>query len=424
MTADQDKIEKVVRIIAEARAMGVDDAAARRSTRAKIDFTVVYSAPRTRRQEAARRRRERGKCADPLRPEDPLRPRRDPRRRRVGARGDPRGARARAGRSRSLRLRPARRRAAREQGRASRRSCSAARSTRRSRRAGITRARAFAAIDRALERVAQREQGSRARADDPLRPVRRAAPRGRRSATSVDEYPQRRAVGPARDARAREAVARLLRLRPPARSLRRASSRRFDVDADERARRAWTPWAKVRVAGMVEGYRERIFKGGGGKIAFFELEDTVGRVEVQGPREADRDATRAMLTSGEPVLVSGKVSFPHGATRARRTDGAPREPTLLLDEAVPLADAIRAETKQRRASALARRAHGDARAHRAARRRARSRAPGACPVQLVIELEDGAEAVLSLGRGLRVEPNDAMLARLEKLFGEKVAELR
>ena len=28
-----------------------------------------------------------------------------------------------------------------------------------------------------------------------------------------------------------------------------------------------------RVAGMVESYRERIFKGGGGKVAFFILED-------------------------------------------------------------------------------------------------------------------------------------------------------
>jgi DNA polymerase-3 subunit alpha len=45
-------------------------------------------------------------------------------------------------------------------------------------------------------------------------------------------------------------------------------------------------------------------------------------------------------------------------------------------------------------------------------------------VQLVIQLDDGSEAVLALGKDLRVEPSDRMLARLEKLFGEKVAELR
>jgi DNA polymerase-3 subunit alpha len=45
-------------------------------------------------------------------------------------------------------------------------------------------------------------------------------------------------------------------------------------------------------------------------------------------------------------------------------------------------------------------------------------------VSLTITLEDGAEAMLSLGKEMRVEPSDAMLAELEKLFGEKVAELR
>jgi DNA polymerase-3 subunit alpha len=42
----------------------------------------------------------------------------------------------------------------------------------------------------------------------------------------------------------------------------------------------------------------------------------------------------------------------------------------------------------------------------------------------LIQLDDGAEAVLALGRDLTVTPSDEMLARLEKLFGEKVAELR
>ena len=44
---------------------------------------------------------------------------------------------------------------------------------------------------------------------------------------------------------------------------------------------AMDPWSRVRVGGMVEGYRERIFKGGGGKVAFFVLEDQSGRVEVK-----------------------------------------------------------------------------------------------------------------------------------------------
>ena len=51
-------------------------------------------------------------------------------------------------------------------------------------------------------------------------------------------------------------------------------------------------------------------------------------------------------------------------------------------------------------------------------------APGSCPVQLIIETEEGAEAVLSLSSELRVEPNDTRLASLERLFGHGVAELR
>ena len=49
---------------------------------------------------------------------------------------------------------------------------------------------------------------------------------------------------------------------------------------------------------------------------------------------------------------------------------------------------------------------------------------GACPVQLIIETEDGAEAVLAVRSDLRVDPNDVMLASLERLFGANVAQLR
>ena len=61
--------------------------------------------------------------------------------------------------------------------------------------------------------------------------------------------------------------------------------------ADRRLRRM-DDWAVVKIAGMVEGYRERIFKDGGGKIAFFELEDLTGRVNVKVRARGDR-AVRA-----------------------------------------------------------------------------------------------------------------------------------
>jgi hypothetical protein len=49
--------------------------------------------------------------------------------------------------------------------------------------------------------------------------------------------------------------------------------------------------------------------------------------------------------------------------------------------------------------------------------------PGSCPVELVLALPDGSEAVLALD-GTRVTPDDHVLAGLERMFGETVAELR
>ena len=49
--------------------------------------------------------------------------------------------------------------------------------------------------------------------------------------------------------------------------------------------------------------------------------------------------------------------------------------------------------------------------------------PGPCPVELVLALPDGAEAVMALD-GTRITPSDAVLGGLERMFGGAVAELR
>jgi DNA polymerase-3 subunit alpha len=91
-----------------------------------------------------------------------------------------------------------------------------------------------------------------------------------------------------------------------------------------------------------------------------------------------------------------------------------------LDDVVPLSEIIRAETR----GVTIRLRESDTRAaqleelHRILRDH-----PGSCPVQIVIVVDDGSEALLSLGRDLTIEPNDAMLASLERLFHAKVAEL-
>ncbi|MBW2526659.1 MAG: GNAT family N-acetyltransferase, partial [Deltaproteobacteria bacterium] len=177
------------------------------------------------------------------------------------------------------------------------------------------------------------------------------------------------------------------------------------------------PWARVRVAGTVEGYRERTFRSGG-KVAWLQIEDLSGGVSVK-VRERLIERHADLLTSGEPVLVTGKVSFPQ-SEEADDFSSAPKEPTLLLDDVTPLADAIRAETR----AVTIRLREADTRKGQLKRlHRVLREHPGSCPVQIVIEVDDGAEALLSVPRDLTVEPSDAMLASLERLFRAKVAEL-
>jgi DNA polymerase-3 subunit alpha len=179
-------------------------------------------------------------------------------------------------------------------------------------------------------------------------------------------------------------------------------------------------WAQVKLAGMVEGYRERIFKDGGGKAAFFELEDLSGRVNVK-MRAREIDQYAHLLTSGEPVLIEGKVSFPQRAEDDTEETEGPREPTILLYGAKPLADAVRADV---RAIAIRIRAESARASELAGLARVLAAAKGPCPVALHVGFASGAEAVLSLGESWRVDVSDALLSGIERVFGEQVAELR
>ena len=172
---------------------------------------------------------------------------------------------------------------------------------------------------------------------------------------------------------------------------------------------------------MVEGYREKIFKDGGGKIAFFELEDLTGRVNVK-VRGSSIDAYAQVLSSGEPVLVTGKVSFP------RRDEDAPeedpdvvREATILLNDAVLLRDAVARDTQKLVVRLQTARIKEE---HLRKMKDVISGSKGSCPVVLHLTLETGAEATLGLGKEYRVEITDALLSGLERVFGAQVTELR
>jgi DNA polymerase-3 subunit alpha len=176
----------------------------------------------------------------------------------------------------------------------------------------------------------------------------------------------------------------------------------------------------VKVAGMVEGYRERIFKDGGGKIAFLELEDLSGRVTCK-VRGNQIDAYSAVLTSGEPVLVTGKVSFPFREADAEEDADAPKEPTLFVNEVVRLADSIKSDTTS---VAIRLRTEQIGEEHLRKMADVLGKSNGDCPVTLHLAMKDGAEAILALGKKYRVEVSDEVLSGLERVFGEQVAELR
>jgi DNA polymerase-3 subunit alpha len=282
---------------------------------------------------------------------------------------------------------------------------------------GITRARAHAAVDLALERSRSASK-DRERGQTSLFALLENRGRAHEGGPSMDAYPQRDPWD-LRETLKREKQA--LGFYVSGHPLDRYGKdlRRFDVTPTVELS-AMTQWAKVRVAGVVENYRDRVFKNGGGRVVFFELEDEVGRVDVKVSDKRIEGAA-PWLATGEPVLVEGKVSFPMTADDDGDEADAGRKPTILLESVRPLADAVQAETRNVAIRLAAERTRPD---HLRGLRELLERSPGSCPVSVIIELEGGAQAVLAVNHGIKVAASDAMLAGLERLFGDNVAELR
>jgi len=276
---------------------------------------------------------------------------------------------------------------------------------------GITRARAYAAVDRALERSRSASR-DRERGQTNLFGMFGGGSGGA-AAAAGDEYP----VAVEWDRmellkRERAALGCYVSGHP----LFRYQSKLPRIGALGTLELAGQkPWSAASVAGMVENYQERLFKGGsGGRAAFFEIEDQYGRVEakVRGDRI---DTYSAILTCGEPVIVSGKVSFPMSEDADEE-----REPTLLVDGVELLSDAALRAT---RAISIRLDAERTGRSDLEKLKVLLMASPGSCPVELVLAMKDGAEAVLDLP-GTRVTPDGVLLGGLERTFGGPVAELR
>ncbi len=273
---------------------------------------------------------------------------------------------------------------------------------------GMPRSRVFAAVDRALERSRSSSRDREAGQTTLFGLFAAAAP----AAVEVDaEYPD---VPPwdAREQLVREKQS--LGCYVTGHPLLRYGSKVDRLGAVPTHRVAGQQqWSTVTVAGIVENYEERIFRSGSGRAAFLEVEDRHGRVKAK-LRGERIDTYAHLLASGEPVLVTGKVSYP---TSDDQVDDP--EPTLLIDEVQPLADRIRAMTKS---VTLRLSSHRVDPRQLTGLRDALREHPGPCPIDLQLALPDGATALFALDE-VRVEPGDAMLAALERVFGEPVAEL-
>ncbi|MFT3921669.1 MAG: DNA polymerase III subunit alpha [Myxococcales bacterium] len=176
--------------------------------------------------------------------------------------------------------------------------------------------------------------------------------------------------------------------------------------------------ARVEIGGLVEGFRERPTKAGG-KMAFFTLEDASDRVEVI-VRPKFLESSRDVLTSGEPVLISGQVQFEGDRNASAGDDDTEVQLTtkLLLTDVKPLASYFSQKAKAVRVTLEL-----DSLADQAllTLKRTLLGHPGSCPVQL--ELRTTEFRVHLKGEGLYVAPSDLLMTQLERLFGRKVAEL-
>jgi DNA polymerase III subunit alpha len=157
----------------------------------------------------------------------------------------------------------------------------------------------------------------------------------------------------------------------------------------------------VRVIGMVQEYRVK----DEWQISFFTLGDRTGHLDA---KLRNYEAYGVVLTSGEPVLISGRLKQDENEEGEVTT-------TLLVKDVRLLADAIKLEARSVivtvRAPATLELLQG-----------VLEKSQGSVPVALRLVLETGTEAFMALPQ--RVDVGEAFLAGVERAYGGGLVELR
>jgi DNA polymerase-3 subunit alpha len=171
--------------------------------------------------------------------------------------------------------------------------------------------------------------------------------------------------------------------------------------------------AEVILGGVVAVYQERPMKSGAGKIAYFTFEDLSGQIEFFVSAKKVEEY-REILSRDEPLLVTGVVEAPWG-------EGETVRERLKFIDAKPLSR-VRAE----KSSLLDIKLNADVVSEdqiRALEKVLRGHS-GACKTVLRMEIPKRSETVLDLGDEYKVAATDDLLARIEQIFGARVAVLR
>ena len=176
---------------------------------------------------------------------------------------------------------------------------------------------------------------------------------------------------------------------------------------------------KVAVAGIVQGWRERLTKTGK-KIAFASLEDLTGARDLVIYDEAAQKFGD-LLKGDEPVLVRGMVRMAEKfGAEAQQQESAEPSPEIKVDEVSKLS-----EERSRRATRVELKLSAEqATTEKLAELKALfGKYPGSCSAALSIVLPGTAETRIAL-KSVKVAPSDDLLAAVDRLFGGKVAQVR
>ena len=274
----------------------------------------------------------------------------------------------------------------------------------------LTRAQVFAAIDTAMERGAQAQRDRKSGQTSLFGLLGGGADAGGPAIGQAESYPNIDDWSPKqRLAFEKESLGFYISGHPLDRY--RSELARFATATTRDFSEGIKTPGEASIGGVVAAYRERPTRKGDGKLAFFQLEDTFGQLEVIVFPKVFAEL-REVLVSDEPLMCTGEVKD--------EGEGGQHAWRMLLDAAVPLAelrkqktnavhihlgaDAVRPEQIEQLKDVL-----------RGSR--------GGCKTVLHVRIPDRSETIVPLGEAYNVAANDELLTRLERLFGSRVAVL-